>query len=195
MPTKPVPTTCRQDRCYRKVLLPTQLIPCCTDEKPTPGSWSAIDPSTFTLRSENYFKDKSKKPAPSYSPYTPFGVDLFASPEKINHIAKYLDLRLLKGDEKLPPLLIVNIQLPSYAAQMFLSDSDGEGVNLVLYFKLSEIYIARKGLDAFRERLKDGIMNLGLNIQGLSIPANVSKDVMLEKERKCQVINKLTKEE
>ncbi|MFS7970884.1 hypothetical protein Hanom_Chr09g00826161 [Helianthus anomalus] len=32
------------------------LIPCCTDEKPTPGCWSAIDPSTFSLRSENYFK-------------------------------------------------------------------------------------------------------------------------------------------
>lgn len=32
------------------------VIPCCTDEKPTPGCWSAIDPSNFTLRSENYFK-------------------------------------------------------------------------------------------------------------------------------------------
>ncbi|CAK9172231.1 unnamed protein product [Ilex paraguariensis] len=159
-------------------------VPFCPVEKKMLDSWSHIEPSTFKVRAENYFRDRKKEFAPNHAAYYPFGVDVFLSQRKIDHIARFVELPVITSSRNLPPILVVNVQ----------NETDGEGMNFVLYFKLSESYskelpshfqenIMRliddevekvKGFPAdslipFRERLK--ILGRVVNVEDLPLSA------------------------
>lgn len=112
----------------------------CPLEKKMSNSWSPIESSTFRVRGQNYLRDKKKDFAPNFAAYCPFAADVFLSQRKIDHIARFVDLPVIDSSEELPSILVVNLQIPLYPAAIFQGENDGEGMNLVLYFKLSESY-------------------------------------------------------
>ncbi|XP_039005443.1 uncharacterized protein LOC120132826 [Hibiscus syriacus] len=115
-------------------------VPCCPKGKNMPDCWFPLEPSSFKVRGRNYFRDKKKEFASNSAAFIPFGVDLFLSPRKIDHIARFVELPIFNLSEEIPAILVVNIQIPLYPVTIFQSENDGEGMNFVLYFKLSESY-------------------------------------------------------
>nr|CAB3493624.1 unnamed protein product [Digitaria exilis] len=142
-----------------------------------------------------FSRDKKKELAPNYAAYYPFGVDVYLSSQKLNHISRFVQLPDIQFSSKLPPLLVVNVQVPLYPASLFQNETDGEGMSFVLYFRLSDAYskelppsfiesirgdnyfeididmhrfsyISRKGFETFLDRLKACVLDVGLTIQG-----------------------------
>ncbi|CAA2934381.1 Hypothetical predicted protein [Olea europaea subsp. europaea] len=159
-----------------KVLLQRPIagsqVPFCPLGKRVNDSWSNIDPGTFKVRGETYFRDKRKVHASNYAAYYPFGVDVFLSPRKIDHIARFVELPFMNSSAKLPPILVVNVQIPLYPAAMFQCETDGEGINFVLYFKLSETYT--KELSAlFQENIRSLIDDKVEKVKGFRAETDV----------------------
>ncbi|XP_044480886.1 uncharacterized protein LOC123207485 isoform X3 [Mangifera indica] len=128
-------------------------VPFCPVEKKMLDSWSQIEPNSFKVRAENYFRDKKKDFAHNHAAYYPFGVDVFLAQRKIDHIARFVKLPAVSLKGKLPPILVVNVQVPLYPAAIFQNEIDGEGMSFVLYFKLSDSY-AKELSPHFQENLR-----------------------------------------
>ncbi|KZV42402.1 hypothetical protein F511_40342 [Dorcoceras hygrometricum] len=154
------------------------LIPVSLEEKPNQGCCCPVPPSAFKLRGENYFRDKKKYPAPNHSPYIPIGMDLFASPRKIHHIAQHIEL----------PAVGSECELPAYPATMF-GDSDGEGTNLVIYFKLSEDF-EKQTSPSFVESIKRLVKNEMEVVKGFQ-----KESVVPYRERLKIMVNTVNPEE
>ncbi|XP_050276926.1 uncharacterized protein LOC126718654 [Quercus robur] len=128
-------------------------VPFCPIDKKMLDCWSHIEPNTFKVRAVNYFRDKKKEFASNYAAYYPFGVDVFLSQRKITHIARFVELPSVNSSGNLPPLLIVNVQVPLYPTTIFQGETDGEGMSFVLYFKLNESY-AKELPSNFQENIR-----------------------------------------
>ncbi|KAG4152665.1 hypothetical protein ERO13_D04G136600v2 [Gossypium hirsutum] len=147
-------------------------VPFCPTEKRMFDCWSHIEPGTFKVRSENYFRDKKKDFAHNHAAYYPFGVDVFLSPRKIDHIARFVELPVVGHSGKLPSILVVNVQIPLYPPALFHSEIDGEGMNFVLYFKLSDSYL--KVLPPhFQENIRRIIDDGVEKVKGFPVDTNV----------------------
>lgn len=58
-----------------------------------------------------FIRDKKKDLAPNHAAYNPFGVDVFLSQRKIDHIARFVGLPNVSSYGELPPILVVNCQV------------------------------------------------------------------------------------
>ena len=56
-------------------------------------------------------RDKKKFFAPNAAAFYPFGVDVFVSPRKIDHIARFVELPIINSSGDVPTLLVVNLQV------------------------------------------------------------------------------------
>ncbi|KAI5580727.1 hypothetical protein BDE02_08G172800 [Populus trichocarpa] len=147
-------------------------VPFCPVEKKMLDCWSQIEPCSFKIRGKNYFRDKKKEFAPNCAAYYPFGVDVFLSPRKIDHIARFVNLPAINSAGKVPPILVVNVQIPLYPAAIFQSETDGEGANFVLYFKLSDSY-SKKLPTHFQESIRRLIDDEVERVKGFRVDTTI----------------------
>lgn len=69
----------------------------------------------------SFDRDKKKVFTPNPAAFYPFGVDVFLSPRKIDHIARFVELPVINSSGEVPAILVVNLQVIyfQYSVTMF----------------------------------------------------------------------------
>ncbi|KAL4574158.1 hypothetical protein LXL04_020983 [Taraxacum kok-saghyz] len=149
----------------------------CPIENQLPNSWSFIEPQTFKIRGKDYLRDRKKEHACNYAAYYPFGVDVFLSQTKIDHIARFVklpdsDFGSGSSHGDFPSILVVNVQIPLYPAALFGGETDGEGISFVLYFKLSDTY-SKELSSTFQNNMRKILDNEVEEVKGFRVDTTV----------------------
>lgn len=123
----------------RPPLLPS-LSPLSRSKRHT-RSWANPEPSTFYVRSKHYMSDKVKLPA-ECSLYRMVKVESVTLPVRKDHIVEHLEVPAASAASveagkrvNLPPILIIQLQMPMYAPVLF-GEHDGESCSLIYYSEL-----------------------------------------------------------
>jgi Protein ENHANCED DISEASE RESISTANCE 2, C-terminal len=109
-------------------------------------TWSKCDHRKFKVRvGPNYNRNKQK--APSAQPlFEVFAQDVFCTSKRIDHVTQKIELPdtsdlNLPANCKVPPIFVVQLQLPSDPPEVKLFGppiEDGAGWAIVLYFKMTQ---------------------------------------------------------
>ncbi|CAA7404115.1 unnamed protein product [Spirodela intermedia] len=162
------PNTLLSTKSFVERPLAASQVPYCLLEKNMPDCWSNIEPGTFKVRGENYLRDKKKEFAQNCAAYYPFGVDVFLCKQKIDHIARFVELPSVNSSGKFPSVLVVNVQIPLYSAAIFQNETNGEGMSYVLYFRLSENFSKEFPMH-FQENLRKIIDDEVEKVKGFAV--------------------------
>lgn len=113
---------------------------------PCVETWEDPGGGTFLVRGPDYPKTKKKVLSQGAFYSRLLAVDVYSFDFRLAHIAKHVQLPQppVLGDQshlppkqRLPPLLIINVQLPDYPASLW-GKTDGQGASLVYYFALPD---------------------------------------------------------
>ncbi|KAI8021770.1 hypothetical protein LOK49_LG03G00386 [Camellia lanceoleosa] len=148
-------------------------VPFCPLDKKMFDSWSHIEPNTFKVRGENYFRDKRR-------------ILLLIMLHIIHLELMYscLPRKLIISLELSPTIVaillpsldtdifLLVLQIPLYSPSLFQSETDGEGISIVLYFKLSESY-SKELPSNFQEHIRRIIDDEVEKVKGFPVDAIV----------------------